>query len=210
MIDLEKKKLEKKLFYDDTMVLKYYIEYPVIDSSLYKIDKFNDYNESNALKFRNFIEEKLYSEAINFYKDLKSNNQPVRFYEIVRKVYYTFSRGKIVSLYLDSYIYTGGAHGETKRVSQTWNLVDGAMIELCYFSNNCYFLTNIFKQILTQINKNKVYYFDDPCKLILDNFKPENYYLDSNGNIIIFFNQYDIAPYSTGIPTFSIKTNISK
>ena len=59
-------------------------------------------------------------------------------------------------------------------------------------------------------HKNKVYYFDDPCKLILDNFKPDNYYLDSNGNIIIFFNQYDIAPYSTGIPTFSIKTNISK
>ena len=51
-------------------------------------------------------------------------------------------------------------------------------------------------------------YFEDYCKLVLDSFNPEQFYLVPRGNtydLVIYFQQYDIAPYSTGIPTFQMK-----
>ena len=34
----------------------------------------------------------------------------------------------------------------------------------------------------------------------------DNFYITGDG-VVIFFNQYEIAPYSSGIPTFLVKTN---
>lgn len=51
------------------------------------------------------------------------------------------------------------------------------------------------------LDKNK--YFENYCELVLETFRLENYYIIPNG-IVIYFQQYDIAPYSSGIPIFYI------
>ena len=78
------------------------------------------------------------------------------------------------------------------------------MIKLdSFFPHNPYFLIDVLKQINEQISKEPDIYFDNTCNLVLDTFNPDSFYLISNG-IVIYFQQYDIAPYSSGIREFTI------
>ena len=102
----------------------------------------------------------------------------------------------------------GGAHGNTIRTSQTWDLQFGRMLNLSYFYQNnpnyiIDILKNINKQIAKQEKNNPGIYFDNYCQLVLETFNPENFYLTKDG-IVIYFQQYDIAPYSSGIREFLI------
>ena len=102
-------------------------------------------------------------------------------YEIINHSNITYNYKNLLSLYFDEYTYAGGAHGSTIRKSQTWDLQLGMQIPLqAFFSKNEYYLIDILKQVNIQI-KNQI----------------------EQGNK--FFQQYDIAPYSSGIQTFVIK-----
>ena len=117
----------------------------------------------------------------------------------------TLNQAPIISLYQDEYIFTGGAHGSTVRTSQNWNLEYNSQFSLddVYYNNPNYILY-ILKEINSQIKeKGEDIFFDDYCSLVLETFNPHQFYLTPN-NVIIFFQQYDIAPYSTGIPTFEL------
>jgi hypothetical protein len=46
-------------------------------------------------------------------------------------------------------------------------------------------------------------YFDNYEQLVSTNFKANNFYLSREG-LVIYYQQYDIAPYAAGIPTFVI------
>lgn len=199
--------LEKELFYDNTLILKYHIEYPTISSSSMNpcIFKFNMYNKNIAFSLRKKAENELYEEAIELYKYNKENNFPVMQYEVYRNYEITLNTNNFISLYSDEYIFTGGAHGTTVRTSQTWNLMQCNIIELnSLFPKNPYFMIDILKQINAQIAKEPEIYFDNTCNLVLETFNPNSFYITPN-EIVIYFQQYDIAPYSSGIRTFNIK-----
>lgn len=200
--------LERELFYDGEVILKYHIEYPSIIGNMYEIGimNFNYYNKVLALNMKNKAENELYKEAVETYKYNKENGYPIMVYEIYRKFYVTLNRYNLVSLYIDEYIFTGGAHGNTIRTSQNWNLIQGSMIQLAsLFPNNPYFMLDILKIINLQISKEPEIYFENSCNLVLDTFNPNSFYLTPS-NIVIYFQQYDIAPYSSGIRTFDINT----
>lgn len=199
--------LERELFYDGVVVLKYHIEYPSIQYDINKIGivKFNDYNKKLALDLKNRSENELYKEAIELYKYNKENGYPIMVYEVYRNFEITYNNQRIISLYIDEYIFSGGAHGNTTRTSQVWNLLKGIMIPLeKFYPNNPYFMIEILKQINEQISKEPEIYFENACSLVLDTFNPKSFYLIPNA-IVIYFQQYDIAPYSSGIRTFNIK-----
>ena len=65
-------------------------------------------------------------------------------------------------------------------------------------------LQNINKQIEENIQSGNGQYFDNYCKLVLETFNPQNFYILSDSLFAIYFQQYDIAPYSSGIPVFEI------
>lgn len=204
---INKNILEKELFYDNTVVLKYYIEYPSIYSNTIEngIANFNNYNEKLAFYLKTRSENELYNEAVELYKYNKDNGYPTMVYEVYRSFDVTFNLYNLVSLYIDEYIFSGGAHGNTVRTSQTWNLLQGVMLPIeCFFPNNQYFIIDILKEINKQISLEPEIYFENSCNLVLDTFNPNNFYLIPKG-IVIYFQQYDIAPYSSGIRTFVIK-----
>jgi len=72
-----------------------------------------------------------------------------------------------------------------------------------FYKNDPYFMIGILKEINRQISETPEIYFENTCNLVLDTFNPKSFYLVPNG-IVIFFGQYDIAPYSSGIRTFTI------
>ncbi len=205
------KTLESELMYNETVILKYKIEYPEMVFGIYEYGQhiFNLYNRKIAYNLEKKCRNELYKEAVELYKYNKENGYPVMVYEIVLDYTITYNRHKIVSLYSDKYMFTGGAHGNTVREAQNWNLLIGKMFGLDYlYPNNPYYVIDILKeinkQIKEQIENGSNQYFDNYCELVLESFKLNNFYMYPKF-IEIFFQSYDIAPYSSGIPTFRIK-----
>ena len=202
---------EKELYYQGEVIVKYRIEYPEIINSYYNegMQIFNHENRKSALELKEYAEGELYEQAKQTYKFNKKNGYPIMVYELVRECNITYNQNQLVSLYCDEYIFEGGAHGNTLRKSQNWDLKIAQEIPLQAFSKgNPYFLIDILKQInkkiAEQIESGVGSYFQEYCQLVLETFNLENYYLTPNG-IVVFFQQYDIAPYSSGIPTFLVK-----
>lgn len=209
MLKIINRILQKEMKYENTVVLKYHIEYPeiVIDWQQNRngIKKFNDYNLKMALQTQQKAENELYKEAIELYKYNKENGYPQMMYELYREYQITLNQENAVSMYIDEYIFSGGAHGTTTRASQTWNLMLGKMVELYeLYPNEPYFLLDILRKINREISENLENFFADPYPLVVEYFNPESYYID-NGKVVIYFQQYDIAPYSSGIIEFTLE-----
>lgn len=198
-----KKTIKGNLIYKNTIILTYTINYPEIISTPYENCKksFNRFNLMKALTLERYCKNELFSDAKKTYDYNISNNFPVMVYEVVLDYDLTYNQNNLVSLYFDEYKYTGGAHGGTIRESQNWNLINCSLIPLAYFfSYNPYYTINILKQVNKQISlivkKEPGMYFENYCMLTLDSFRLDHYYLTSKG-IVVFFQQYDIAPYSS-------------
>ena len=209
MLKIINRILQKEMKYENTVVLKYHIEYPEIvmdwQQNRNGIKKFNDYNLKMALQTQQKAENELYKEAIELYKYNKENGYPQMMYELYREYQITLNQENAVSMYIDEYIFSGGAHGTTTRTSQTWNLMLGKMVELYeLYPNEQYFLLDILRKINREISENIEIYFADPYPLVVEYFNPESYYID-NGKVVIYFQQYDIAPYSSGIIEFTLE-----
>lgn len=209
MLKIINRILQKEMKYENTVVLKYHIEYPEIvmdwQQNRNGIKKFNDYNLKMALQTQQKAENELYKEAIELYKYNKENGYPQMMYELYREYQITLKQENAVSMYIDEYIFSGGAHGTTTRTSQTWNLMLGKMVELYeLYPNEPYFLLDILRKINREISENIEIYFADPYPLVVEYFNPNSYYID-NGKVVIYFQQYDIAPYSSGIIEFTLE-----
>ena len=205
MNEIKENIIENELKYDNTTILTYKIKYPQIISSRYKLGKdiFNRYNERIVQDLKQYIEGELYLQAKEVYEYNKKHGYPVMVFEVILETKITYNQDKILSLYQDQYTFTGGAHGSTVRTSQNWNLAVARQIGLYMLYSNPYFLLHILRKINLQIANEKENYFDNYCELVLETFNPNQYYITKEG-IKIFFEQYDIAPYSTGIPVFLV------
>ena len=64
-------------------------------------------------------------------------------------------------------------------------------------------ISNINDQIYKEIQKGNNIYFENYCCLTSHNFRVENYYIADN-MIVVYYQQYDIAPYSSGILNFFV------
>lgn len=123
MNKIETKILRGELKYHNTVVLTYKITYPEITSpNCFGIDIFNRYNKNKALKLEKYTKEVLYKDAVDLYKYNTANGYPIMEYEVYSEFEITYNKNDLISLYYDQYIFSGGAHGNTIRSSQTWNL----------------------------------------------------------------------------------------
>lgn len=211
MFKIEKKVFNGELTYDNTVILKYYIEYPQICSNYINegIRNFNIYNYDKAIKLKQKSKTDLYNDAIEIYKYNKENGYPIMVFEVYSEFEITYNRDEIISLYIDDYFFTGGAHGNTIRSSQNWDMKNGKQFKLKdFYPYNSEYILDILREIVKQIEENikngNNIYFDDYCCLLIQTFNENNFYLEDN-YIVIYFQQYDIGPYVSGIITFKIK-----
>jgi hypothetical protein len=198
--------LKDDLKYNDVVLLTYKIEYPEFKSFMYQmaLAMINKYYKTKALEYQNYLINELFPMAVEQYKNSIENNYPIRTYEALVIYKLTYNSNCIISLYSDKYEFTGGAHGSTIRTSQTWNLQKYAQIELSeLFGCSLNYKEYIFNQVIRQIQENPDIYFENYKELVVKNFNENNFYCTPNG-IVIYYQQYDIAPYSSGIREFLI------
>ena len=209
-VTVNKITVESNMNYQNIPVLHYKIEYPQFRHSLYQneVNIINQWYRDNAEELQRSYETQLYQQAIELYENSKENQFPFHMYDAVSVYEVTYNENDLLSLYFDNYIYSGGAHGGTVRRSDTWNIKNGCRISLYQFTNDFEtlqeeILNNIREQIALQTEKGEGMFFDDYPQLIVKNFNPESFYLTPEG-LVIYYQQYDIAPYASGIPEFTI------
>lgn len=200
--------IEKEVTINANPILKYRICYPQFSSSKFdkNIDVMNRYYLNKTLEYEAYIQDTLLPWAIQNYYYSIQNNYPVHTYEAIREFNITYNQDCLLSLYTDTYEFTGGAHGNTFRTSETWDLMCGTMVPLCAFFDNENYIDLITNAIIMQINeqtKDQDIYFEDYAETVKKSFNPKNYYL-SPGFINVYFQLYEIAPYFVGIPVFKI------
>lgn len=213
-IQVQKETLSDTLYYNQISMLSYKINYPYFKTSIpgtssdLNLDPLNLYYQEKAELLVHYCKQTLYPMAVSQYKE----NPSFVPYEIVRDYTVTYMGDCCLSLYTDIYIFTGGAHGNTVRFSNTWNLSDGSILFLKdFFSQNPNYEDAISQSIVRTINRqiktpdsgNSTAYFENAAANVSKSFNPNNFYLTPNG-IVVYFQQYDIAPYSSGMPTFLI------
>lgn len=161
------------------------------------------------------INSKIYDEIMNFkervekdnveyIKDSKTYKYPVNPFSIYVNYNIHFCSKDILSITLDEYAYEGGAHGTTERKSYNINLENGKEISLKdLFVNDDDWKKIISDKVKSEMLANKEIYFEDSVKdfkTIEDN---QSFYIE-DGNIVVYFGQYEIAPYAAGIREFKI------
>lgn len=196
------------LYYQEIPVFIYNIHYPVFTStcSAAAAHIINAHYASLAKERELYCRTVLYPQAIASARYISDNTPPFHSYEFYINYTITYNSDCITSLYFEAYTYMGGAHGATIRTSDTWDFTSGKKLSLRdFYSSHAEFtpelLENIQQQIGRRLETCPSAFFDDYPALLQDNFHPQNYYLTPDG-IILYYQQYEIAPYSSGIPEF--------
>lgn len=207
---VREKVLKQDMYYKNHKILQYKIKYPRFISGTYRTlaNKLNSLYRTKAVMYEKNNVMNLYQMAMVDYEHSVANNFPIHLYEAYVAYVVPYNQNCVLSLYFDQYEYTGGAHGLTLRFSDTWNLQSSKRMELAdFFPNNTDYKEFIIQYIISEIEKQtadgNMMYFENYEQLVTENFKPKNFYLTTEG-LVIYYQQYDIAPYASGMPTFTI------
>ena len=105
-----------------------------------------------------------------------------------------------VSIEFIAYTFWGGAHGQSISTGFNYDLRTGE--ELKFTKRFDYRPSDINQAIFNRCTKNNIPLFEDFNGISL---YPNNFYLTSPTTPVVIFQQYDIAPYSSGIIKVELK-----
>ncbi|MFZ5644773.1 MAG: DUF3298 and DUF4163 domain-containing protein [Bacillota bacterium] len=121
-----------------------------------------------------------------------------------------YNKNGILSLYIEIYEYTGGAHGMTVRIPYNINLKNGKIIALKeIFREGVDYRGVLNREIARQIDEKKDMFFtqgDMGFKTIAEN---QPFYIEEGG-MVVYFGLYEISPYAAGIPEFKLPFTLFK
>lgn len=200
---------EKTYKYNNVDALTLSIKYPKI-SMCYNPYVEKIINNHIAMTINEYIRysKYLYNQAVKGYMDAQANDYPFHSYGAYMEYKITYNENCHLSLYIDKYEFTGGAHGSTIRTSDSWDLCMGMHLSLHniinpYTNHRQLIIDEILRQAENNYKQNQGIYFEDYQALIIKNFDENSFYLTPKG-ITFYYQQYDIAPYATGIVEFTI------
>ncbi|MCW3478100.1 DUF3298 and DUF4163 domain-containing protein [Neisseriaceae bacterium JH1-16] len=118
----------------------------------------------------------------------------------------------LISLTVDDYAYTGGAHGGTDRSAYLFDPVSGRRLNMLdLFADRHAALAAINAELARQIDAANTQYrqdngSSDPSQRAYEDASVTDLKQAclKNDELDVFFGLYEIAPYSAGIPTFAI------
>ena len=210
MQTITEKILNDTMLYGNIPVFTYHIAYPSFSTTcvLSAAQTANIYYMQLAENTEQYCRTVLYPQAVESARYITSNHPPFNRYTLDMNYQITYNSGCITSLYMDTYTYMGGAHQELERISDTWDFSTGRQLHLdditALTPDTLKGLqTSIKQQIAERLKESPGSYFEDYPYLLRNNFNQSQFFLRP-GQIVIYYQQYEIAPYATGIPEFSI------
>lgn len=152
------------------------------------------------------IKKDLEKDAREDFEEYKKRGRKFRPYSIKGDYKVKYNKENILSLYMTYSEYTGEAHPVTESESLNLNIRTGKKLKLKdFFKPNQDYKKIIEREIITQINQNKEKFYDDAIKKVKSEIDESDldFYVE-DGKLVIYFEEYEIAPHSSGIPKFKI------
>ena len=200
--------LNDTMLYGDIPVFTYHITFPSFSTTcdLAAAQTINAYYMHLAGNTEQYCRTVLYPQAVESAGYIPVNRPPFNPYTLDMRYQITYNSGCITNLYMDTYTYMGGAHQELKRTSDTWDFNTGQRLQpddvFPLTPDTLNRLQNTMElQISERLKVSPGSYFEDYPYLLRNNFNPNHFFLRP-GYYVIYYQQYEIAPYATGIPEF--------
>ncbi|SDD49010.1 Protein of unknown function [Paenibacillus sp. UNCCL117] len=112
----------------------------------------------------------------------------------------TYNEQGKLSLYVDYYSYTGGAHGMIARVPYTFDLTTGSLVTLQEAAEgNAKYVDIINEAVHRQIEESGL-----PLLHPFETIEPNRSYFLKHGALVVYFSQYEYTAYAEGMPQFEI------
>lgn len=207
--EIHNQTFEREFTYKSTPVLIMDIKnFAVADTNPHVQNAINSNINYQTEKYFSYVFYNLYPDAVKDYIQRQENDTPFNLYGTSLTYNVAYNENCYLSTYRDKYVYTGGAHGTTTKYSDTYSLYTGKTVPLKhFFDSQTDYKKMIINEILQQADKMQQaepgMLFEDYKELIVENFNPSSYYLSKDG-IVIYYGQYEIAPYVSGIVEFTI------
>ena len=108
----------------------------------------------------------------------------------------------ILSISIEVYWFSGGAHGMTVLKSVTFDVATGRIYRLKdLFKQNADYVKRLSDIIKRQIQERNI-----PVIVDFTSIKPDQDFYIENRTLVIYFQLYELAPYAYGFVSFPIKT----
>lgn len=146
------------------------------------------------------------------YKEaMEQTGGPVRPYAVDTAYTENYNQDGLLSLTVEYYQFTGGAHGSTLKETLNLDVDSGRVLTMADFLGPDY-KDIVVREIQKQIAAHPERYFthelgfdgiedarDTAARIAAD----QQFYI-ADGKIVVYFQQYDIAPYAAGFPEFAV------
>lgn len=142
-------------------------------------------------------------DAREYYQDTQKTGEHFWQYEVASDYEVHYNQNGILSITTDNYQFTGGAHGGTERLPFNYDLNTGKSLQLKdIFTPGFDYQSIINAEVKRQIAQRPEIYFEGSEGFKgIGNDRP--YYIIP-GYVVVYFAQYEIAPYASGMPEFKI------
>lgn len=204
------REFQREMKYANTVMVTVEVAYPQVEIPGNRVAEagINGRIRAQVNRFNQYSTTVLYRQAIQEYRNAQNNEFPFRPYSAVLHYDVTYNWNCYFSLYRDQYEFTGGAHGNTVRYSDTWSLKTGRHLSLSQIFAMCTgyrkrLTEEIIRQADQRMKQQPGIFFEDYRELILKYFNEDHFYLTPDG-LAIYYQQYEIAPYSSGIIVFTV------
>jgi len=192
-----------KSFQSVTEELEATLEIPVLsglpDKELEK--RINADLENKALNFKSEIEKA----AAEYYADAREHGWEVPGPCVVHTSYTVpYNKDGYLSLCVTYYGFSGGAHGNTHMETLNLDTRTGKTLLLKdFFEPGEDWQSLVAEEIRRQIAERPQEFFDDAADRVKTIPEDQPFYI-KDGAVVVYFGQYEIAPYATGMPEFEI------
>lgn len=207
-VEVSQRKIERQLMWQDQMVLTYAAEYPHLMLGQFPAMEIqlNQHYEEKVDSFEQYCSEEMLLAAIEYQEASIESGFLSYPFEAMLTNEVTYNQNCAFSLYFDQYEFYGGAHGSTVRSSESWDMDSGRMLTLGDFfpcSANALqeVLNSVYAQIEMQRANGEDIYFSNYKEMTARFFNEESFYLTEKG-IVLYYQQYEVAPYAAGIVEF--------
>ena len=143
---------------------------------------------------------------MDYKEEQKKSGLDVSHLSVSLESYFDYNTsGNLISVLINSYDYTGGAHGMSYLESYTVNTETNEIYKdfNSLFNNKTNYKKVILDKIYKLIDKEKDLYFDDAKKTVAAKNSNYSFYIDGN-KLVIYFDIYELRPYAGGRPIFEI------
>ena len=189
--------IEKNYTHNGVVVLKTGFSLPKVRTTGGCIDyqRINSYYANQAAILNNTAEMELYPAAVEDHELALRDDRPFNPHEFYTSFTKSLSSDKLLSLYIDTSLYQGGAHPNTERSSQTWAVRTGEIVKPHFlFEQNSRCKDIIQRQIQTSAEEmaEEGILLPDYEEFLDQNLDFNNYFLTCEC-LVIYYPLYTIA-----------------